>query len=127
MEKKFEIEIKTTLKVTEEDIDDIMCTALEGGITYWCNKSKVVGEYLGEYGHEQIARGGKLIIYDMVEDDKYTLTRQDLLEGIKLAIEEGYYKEYGWFNGHELDTCNIDAEVADVIVQMALFGEVVYG
>ena len=28
--------------VTEEDIDDIMCSALEGGITYWCNAAKVL-------------------------------------------------------------------------------------
>ena len=127
MEKKFEIEIKTTLTVTDEDIDDIMCTALEGGITYWCNKAKVVGEYLGEYGHEQIARGGKLLLYDMIEDEEYELTLADLLNGIKFAAEKGYYENYGWVDGSELDTCNVDAEVADVIVQMALFGEVVYG
>lgn len=127
MEKKFELEINTKLTVTTEDIDDIMCTALEGGITCWCEKAKVVGDYLGEYGHEQIARGGKILIYDMVEDEKYELTREDLLKGIKLAIEEGYYSDYGWYNGSELDTCQIDADVADVIVQMALFEDVIYG
>ena len=27
--------------VTEEDVDDIMCSALEGGITYWCDSARV--------------------------------------------------------------------------------------
>lgn len=127
MEKKFELNINTKLTVTAEDIDDIMCTALEGGITMWCSRAKVVGDYLGEYGHEQIARGGKLLLYDMAEDKEYELTREDLLKGIKMAVEEGYYKEYGWFDGHTIDTCQVDADVADVIIQLALFEEVVYG
>ena len=127
MENKFEMEIKTTLTVTEEDIDDIMVSALEGGITYWCGKAKVVGEYLGEFASEQIARNGKLLLYDMVEDAEYELSREDLLKGIKMAVEEGYYDNYGWCDGHHLDTCQIDAEVADVIIQLALFEEVIYG
>lgn len=127
MENKFNIEVEIKLSVTEEDIDDIMCTALEGGITYWCNKAKVVGEYLGEYGHEQIARGGTLELYDMEDDAVYELTREKLLNGIKLAVEHGYYNDYGWYAGHYLDTCNVDAYVADTIVQLAIFGEVIYG
>ena len=124
---KFKINISTELTVTQEDIDDIMCTALEGGITYWCGKAKVVGEHLGEYGSEQIARGGKLILYDIVEDAKYELAREDILKGIKMAVEQGYYDNYEWCDGHNLDTCNVDANVADVIVQLALFEDVVYG
>lgn len=123
----YKLNITTTLNITEEDIDDIMCTAIEGGITNWCSRAKVAGEYLGEYGHEQIARGGKLLLYDMVEDKEYELTLEDLLKGIKMAIEEGYYENYGWFTGSSLDTGNVDAEVADVIIQFALFEEVVYG
>lgn len=30
--------------VTPEDIDDIMVSALEGGITYWANRAKVPEE-----------------------------------------------------------------------------------
>lgn len=127
MENKFEMEIKITLTVTVLDIDDIMAIALEGGINYWCGRAKVVGEYLGEFASEQIARNGKLLLYDMVEDAEYELTREDLLKGIKMAVEEGYYKDYGWCDGHYLDTCNIDALVADVIIQLALFEDVIYG
>ena len=124
---KFKINIETELTITQENIDDIMCTALEGGITDWCGKEKVVGEYLGEYGHEQIARGGKLLLYDMVEDTEYELTLEDILNGIKLAVENNWYENYGWCDGHNIDTCQVDAEVADVIVQLALFEDVIYG
>lgn len=115
------------LVVTEENIDDIMCAALEGGITYWCYKAKVVGEYLGEYGHEQIARGGVLKLYDNEEDEVYDLTLEKLLNGIKKAYTEGYYSNYDWCDGETLDCCQVDAEVADAIVQCALFDDVIYG
>lgn len=119
--------VKKEIKVTQEDIDNIMCSALEGGICYWCCCAEVVGEYLGEYASEQIARGGTLMLHDSEEDEVYELTRDKLLKGIKLAYEEGYYADYDWCNGKELDCCQIDADVADAIVQLALFDDVIYG
>lgn len=103
----------------QQDIDDIMLTALDGGITYWCGRCKVVGERLGEYTIEQISRGGKLILHD-IEDDEETweLDLEKLQKGIKRTIEEGYW------NG-DIDYC--DAEVADIIVQYALFDDIVFG
>jgi hypothetical protein len=127
MNKMFNITVTQTVNVTEEDIDDIMCSALEGGITYWANAARVVGNYLGEYASEQISRGGSLIISDAEEDAEYLLTRDNLLKGIKLAIQGNYFMDYEWVVGSKLDCCQVDAEVADVIVQLALFDEVVYG
>ena len=115
------------IQVTSQDIDDIMVTALEGGITYWCNKADVIGEYLGEYASEQISRGGKLRLYDFEEGKSYVLTLNMLLNGISKAIEHNYFVDYEWVNGNKLDPCQIDADVADVIIQFALFGDVVYG
>ena len=124
---KYNIKVKLDFIVTDEDIDDIMATALEGGINYWCDKATVVGDYLGEFASEQIARGGTLKLHDAEENKNHLLTRDGILIGIKKAIEENYFANYGWFNGNELDTCNIDAEVADVIIQFAIFDDVVYG
>jgi hypothetical protein len=55
-----------------------------------------------------------------VEDDEevWELTIDKLLNGIKLTIEGGYW------NG-QID--DIDGEVGDIIFQMSLFGEIVYG
>ena len=125
--KTFDLEITKNLTVTAEDIDDIMCSALEGGITYWCAKATPVGEYLGEWANEQIARGGELVLYDAEDDEEYVLTREKLLNGICLAYQHDYYKDYDWAVDGKIDACNVDAEVSDVIVQLALFGEVVYG
>ena len=121
------VNVDFAVKVTDQDIDDIMCTALEGGINYWCWKAEVVGDYLGEYASEQIARGGELKLYDRESDDVYVITQEKLLNGIKLAIEHMYYDEYNWYTANELDCCQIDAMVADVIVQCALFDDVIYG
>ena len=111
-------------KVCDKDIDDIMCAALEGGITYWCSRAEVVGEYLGEYASEQISKGGELRLYDCESDEVYTLTLDKFLRGLATYIGScyGYVVENG-----SLETGVIDAEGADCIVQYALFGDVIYG
>ena len=71
------------VKCTQENIDDIMSMALEGGITYWCGQAKVKGKYLGNYGSEQISRGGTLYLYDNEDDSEYELTPESILDKIK--------------------------------------------
>ena len=107
-------------EITDEEIDDIMADALDSGISYWCCRAEVVGDYLGEYASDQISRGGELILYDAESDDKWTLDRDKFLNGYKLSIEQGY------FAGDICDT-DYDSGTADIIVQLALFGEVVFG
>ena len=124
---EWEFKVKRAVIVTQGDVDDIMVCALEGGINYWCSSAEVVeDEYYGEYASDQISRGGSLRLYDSEDDEEYILTLDKFLKGIKLAVNDGYGKDWfgddGW-----LDTMNIDGEAADVIVQMALFGEVVFG
>lgn len=128
--KTFEIEIKKVISVTQEDIDDIMCSALEGGITYWCYEADVLGEYLGEYASEQISRGGKLKLYLWEEvngETKYWLTLDKFLKGIQKWYEDGC-DEYGAVQPDgTLDCCEIDSAMADLIIQFALFDEIVFG
>ncbi len=121
------LEITRKIKITDEDIDDIMVSALEGGICYWCRKAEVVeDEYYGEYASDQISRNGSLRLYDSEGDEVYVLTLDKFMRGLQLAFEQGYYHSY-WLDGDMLDTCQIDSIDADVIVQLALFGEVVFG
>jgi len=125
--KIFDIPVTTTIRVTEEDIDDIMVSALEGGITYWCWKAEVVGDYLGEYASEQISRGGILRLHDSEEDAVYELDIEKMLRGIEKAYADHWFADYGWCDGKTLDCCQVDADVADTIVQLALFDDVIYG
>ena len=122
----FKVRVSLTLLVTQEDIDDIMVGALEGGINYWCSEAEVVGEYLGEYASEQISNGGTLRLHDIETDEIYELTRQKFLNGIKLWFTSGLAGDAIRSDG-TIDTCNVDGCAADAIVQLALFGEVVFG
>lgn len=123
----YNIEVNKKYTVTPQDIDDIMVTVLEGGINYWCRKAEVVGEYLGEYASDQISRGGSLILYDAESSDNWELNLEKLLDGIQKAIEDNWFSDYDWYVGGGLDCCHIDGDVADVIVQLALFDEIVFG
>ena len=124
--KKFEVKVEIRVELTQQDIDDIMVAALEGGINYWCDEAAVEGgEYLGKYASDQISRGGTLLLHDTDEDAYRKLDLEKFLKGFKLWLENGG-DQYGAVQGHEVDCCNIDAGCADEIVQYALFGEVFY-
>lgn len=115
-----EIEIK--IKVTEEDIDDICCTAFEGGINYWVDYVKYTSD---DYASEYVAKGGSITMYGFDDDEEFRLDRNVILNGI-----EKYISEFGSENlisDGKIETYNIDAEIADCIVQLGLFGEIVYG
>lgn len=119
--------VQMTVNFKQEDVDDIMCSALEGGITYWCNCAEVAEkEYYGEFASEQISRGGSLRLYDFEEGKPHILNLEKFIDGFKKWLSEGYDR-YGAVQKGEIDCCDIDAECADQIVQMALFGDVIYG
>ena len=123
------IEYKNSFAVTDEDIDDIMVSALEVGINYWCKRVDVVGEYLGECASEQISRGGSLVLVPFEEDEPKSIDKRAILNGVKMYLESSE-KPYDILesgeDGLEIDTCMVDAVVADMIVQYAAFGEQVY-
>lgn len=126
-EKKFEVHAETVFQLTQQDVDDIMVGALEGGINYWCREAEVVGDYLGEYASDQISRGGKLILHDAESSDEWELDLEKFLNGMKLWVQNGDDNYGAVQKDGAVDTCQIDAEMADLIVQYALFGEVVFG
>lgn len=115
--------------VTQEDIDDIMASALEGGINYWCGKVEVDGKYIGKYASEQISRGGTLVLHDTEEGRTELLTKEKLLQGIKMYAEQPKSSDIFEIIDHELhiDCGMVDEEVADAIVQYAIFSAIFYG
>ena len=117
-----------TGKLSNHDIDDIMSASFDGGITSdWCRKVEVVGDYLGEYASEQISRGGKLKFYIYDEKEKPILTLGKLLNGVKVALSQGYGTDWFDVDGNFDTNYRFDAIQGDIVVQFALFGEVVYG
>ncbi len=125
------------MKLTNENIDDIMCSCIEGGVTScWCSLMMPVGgKWLGQYYCEQISKGGAIefTTSEPFEDDEdgneketYILDREKFDKGFELYLKEYGEKSVSGWDG-EFDGCMVDAVVADTIVQLALFGEEVYG
>lgn len=125
-DKIFEVTAVIKAGLTQENIDQIMARALEDGTKYWCCKAEVVEEKrCGDCTHEQIARGGAIILYGAKSSDKWELTLEKFLNGFKLWIENGC-DNYGAVEHGQVDDRQIDGQAADMIVQFALFGEVAF-
>lgn len=116
MKKIFKVSYERTIELSQKDIDDLITDAFEGGINYWCGKVEVKGEYKEEYASDQISRGGTLILYDRETDNKWELTLEKFLNGIKL-----------WAENSSGDIENTDGDDADQIIQYALFEKIVFG
>ena len=122
---RYTVSATVGFEISGQDIDDIMSAALDGGITYWCAKAEVVEEYLGEYASDQISRGGSLLLYDIEDGNSFELTLEKFLNGLQLWVEN--IRSFSLAFDGRLDMDEIDADVADAIVQYALFNEIVYG
>lgn len=120
---EYVVPIMTTVCLSGEDIDDIVGIALDGAISYWCSEANVVGEYLGKYTSEQISRGGTLILQDAEEDTQYELDLEKFLKGFQM-----YLTQYSIpIDDHHPDLGDFDACAADSVIQLAIFGEIIYG
>lgn len=128
-EKKTILNMNLKVVVMDEDIDDIMCAALEGGVNYWCDGAEVDGEYIGEYASEQISRGGVLLLHDQEADRQCVLSKKNFLIGLEMYLRRPFGSRILTSINRELrvDVCNVDAVVADSIIQLAVFGDEVYG
>lgn len=123
------VQIIATVVISKEDIDDIMVSALEGGITYWVDKVEPRCGIEFDFASDVISKGGSIIIHDNEEDATYELTKAKLLQGIRMYAEQPKNSDIFEVIDHELhiDCGMVDAEVADAIIQYALFGEIIYG
>lgn len=124
----FTARAKLDITVTAQDIDDILCTALEGGVCHWSNRVTVVGEPRGEYASDQVSRGGSLDFF--VGRKIYRLDTKKLLKGLEKWLSED--ADIGAATTRKddgkrfLDPGGIYANDADCIVQYSLFDELVY-
>lgn len=106
-----------------------MVSALEGGITYWVDKVEPRCGVEFDFASDVISKGGSILIHDNEEDATYELTKAKLLQGIRMYAEQPKNSDIFEVIDRELhiDCGMVDAEVADAIIQYALFGEIIYG
>ena len=111
---------------------DIIITAVEGGIGYWSQVSEYRHDYNG-YSAEETA----VIVHEYCDGEK-GITRPinvyDIDKVIKVIQAQTYYGTIATYirstihvAAGENDASYIDAEVADVIFQIAMFGKLRYG
>jgi hypothetical protein len=87
---------------------------------WWDARSELPkGSTFEDLMYHILKKGESILIMDAEDDEEeWDLTLDKLLNGIRLAIEQKYWDG-------DIDT--IDGEVGDIVFQMALFGEIVYG
>ena len=107
-------------EVTDDHLESILVGCFEGGSNYWINKVEVKSDdYKGKkYASECVAAGGELYIYCDGDQSAYLLTKECLINGLQTYLNESKYKN--WPDGG-------DAQTDDLILQYALFEEIVYG
>lgn len=131
------ITVSKQYEVTREDVVAILseidcrrwyCTIVYSDLAYKYARDKLKDPEYEEVLAQMLFDGNKLKFVDSEDvDDRYALSLPMLYDGIRQAIEEEYYPEYHWYVDDKLDPCKIDSDVTDVILQFALFGEVMFG
>jgi len=129
--------ITVEVPISAQCLCDILSAAFEGGINYWLSTYETShpstlttlpkGERL-ECQYMAPAYGGTVRLYSTDLDETegpYLLNQGNLLTAISRAAKEGRF-QIEVYEG-DLDASDIDAEVADVIVQYAVLGEIVFG
>ena len=108
-----------TLKPT--DYADIFVAAIEGGINYWARVQQYEFDF-AETGHSPAKDYARAYVIDEETFEAHELDSRD--EKWHTAVE----KAADYF-GVDLETFleDHDAGYADVAVQFAIFGEVIYG
>jgi hypothetical protein len=117
------------IELSDKEVVSIYTTALEGGIGYWAIADEYKWEYLYEDWKNDIVHPLEpdqvLVVLSDTEDDDFKdeqLTPAKIRAGVKLLIEK-YPHMYQILD----DQFHVDADGADAVVQLGLFGEIVYG
>lgn len=114
--------------LTDEMYDDLMTTALEGGITGWCCKCLVKDDDFrgAEFASDAISKGGTLMlqVYKTLGGEIKELTAEMIDEALVRTGRIGKGVETTWFN--DFVDGGVDAVEADIIIQEAIFGSVIY-
>lgn len=119
------LRLKVDMVLSNDLFDDIMVTALEGGINYWCDKCEAKdGDFCGaEFVSEVIGRGGTVILHP---DDETGEEPKELTAAmVEAACQALVGKPDSWWFQKLLEG-DLDANDADTIIQQAVFGEQVF-
>ena len=125
------------VKISWENISNLLCNALEGGSNYWYNIEEMHApeDYSSVRSSENMIHShldypcnpGGYLVFSSLEDDeingqsRWVLDGASIYYGLKIMAEK-YPKHFGDFIAD-----NDDAITGDVFLQCCLFGEMIYG
>jgi len=129
--------IAVTVNVTDDFLTYVLCTAVEGGSNYWAafktlDRRTVEGSDIEWYSRVRVR--------DHESDtEPVIIGLGELHEGVRRVIAGDMNRKESHANCHPRygaalleavvtdDAGNVDVELADLILQAAVFGHVVYG
>lgn len=107
----------------KEFLDDLLITAVEGGINYWAQVSG--------YKFTDVPGEAEVTVHDLESEHQHFVDIDVIAKGLgRLQQDEGLRSLYSDLlvasrtNGEDGD---FDASGADVVLQLGIFGEVIYG
>lgn len=127
------VAVTIELSLTEEFLSDILIGAFDGGCGacwYWAQPYRKEGDAFTVDG--EIWRSVKIVEKEAATGDKRkwcVMDHERLIRGIKKLFEPGVLPKRDDVRNAivQSDGGMLDAEGFDIIVQLALFGELVYG
>jgi len=129
----FVFDIMQPIVIGYDKVSSLIASALEGGSNYWYSIVRKNKKHESDrFMHDIVLNGGSLIITDQDPNDsegaEYTLDYAAVRRGVerllKMRTKDGKRMHRQALN---LIGDNADAETADCFLQLALFGEVMYG
>ncbi len=109
--------IQKGINIPNEDIIDVLITALEGGSNYWYYILETSNRSSVKIVLDVLTTEEEITVYDVETDDELgVLSRDNIKQGIKMFIENGYEFEP-----------DMDADDADTFFQYVVMGEIVFG
>lgn len=100
-----------TLRLSADSVDDMLIMASERACRYWCKFKKWKKE-----NRKLVV----LVVQTLDEDKQYQLTDRKVSIGLHL-MSQNYVKIFA-----RMIQGDIDDDVADVFLQLCLFGKIVY-
>ena len=121
--------MKVELNIEDQDIIDVLITALEGGSNYWYNLPELDMVKCHQYPNKSFAiseKVGKAVleynevipVYDIEDEDNHLgdISQNNIKRGLQLFI-----------NDNRCWIPDMDAEQADIFFQFVVMGELIYG
>ena len=129
------LSVTKTFNLTYEHFENVIVTALEGGSNYWYiinadEFKKYLPQIAGTFNAltERISKAlyenskFKMNVYDQETDELLgTVTQESMIKAFKIASDKYSH------NFNNILSDDYDADDADVLFQLAVMGEVVFG